>query len=73
MSKLECQNDQHRVPCVVHDTFEQFSRYKLRSLYTFEEQKDFDRTLTLRLYARKTPRKYDLENAFRETGVAWDE
>lgn len=73
MSKLECQNMQHKLPCAVHDTFEQFSRFKLRSVYTFEEHQSFDRSRTLRLYCRKTPRKYELEAAFVGTGVVWGE
>ncbi|KRX09647.1 hypothetical protein PPERSA_09317 [Pseudocohnilembus persalinus] len=72
MCKLCCQNLQSRDPCHIHDNFEQFSRYKLKKLYHFEEIKDFDKTKTLRLYCRKLVRKYTLEQIFQGLGIEWE-
>lgn len=64
MCKICCQDLQNKKPCVMHDNFEQFYRYKLKQLYTYEERKNFDRQRTLRIYCRKLIRKYDLEQVF---------
>jgi hypothetical protein len=50
---------------------EQFWRFKLKSLYTFEERKAFDRSRTLRIYFRKFPRMYDIEKAFEDKEIDW--
>lgn len=64
MCKICCQDTQHRLPCIIHDRYEQFFRYKLKSVYLFEESQKFDRTRTLRLHCRRHLRKKDLMIAF---------
>jgi hypothetical protein len=51
---------------------EQFYRYKLKSLYTFEEKKNLDRQRTIRIYCRRLPRKFDLEKVFENCQVLWE-
>lgn len=72
MCKICCQDSQHRLPCIIHDKYEQFFIYKVRSVYLFEETRNFDRTRTLRIHCRKLVRRYDLEKAFDGTKVEWD-
>eukprot|EP01017_Pseudomicrothorax_dubius_P037324 TRINITY_DN5459_c0_g4_i1.p1 TRINITY_DN5459_c0_g4~~TRINITY_DN5459_c0_g4_i1.p1 ORF type:complete len:950 (-),score=187.80 TRINITY_DN5459_c0_g4_i1:961-3810(-) len=72
MCKLCCQDIQHKLPCVCHDRYEQFFRYKVRSVYMFEESKNFDRSRTLRLQMRRLARRLDLERAFENVPIQWD-
>lgn len=58
---------------MLHDTFDQFLRYKVKQLYHFEENMDFDKTKTLRILFRKPPRKHDLELTFAKENVNWAE
>ncbi len=72
MCKICCQDSQHRQPCIIHDRYEQFFIYKIKSVYLFEETKNFDRSRTLRIHGRKLIRRYDLEKAFEGIKVDWD-
>ena len=71
MCKLCCQDSVNRLPCITHDRYEEFFRYKIRSLYMFEETCQFDRTRTLRIHCRKLIRKHDLEKAFEGANIDW--
>ncbi|EAR83930.2 hypothetical protein TTHERM_00773400 (macronuclear) [Tetrahymena thermophila SB210] len=71
--KLCCQELQNKNPCIIHDTFDQFLRYKMKQLYNFEERLDFEKNKTLRIYFRKSPRKHDVEQTFQHENVNWGE
>jgi len=72
MCKVCCQDGVHRCPCIMHDKYEEFFRYKIRSVYMFEEKNQFDRTKTLRIHCRKLIRRHDLEKAFEGIGIEWE-
>jgi hypothetical protein len=71
--KICCQDGAHRMPCIMHDRYEEFFKYKTRSVYEFEEGCMFDRSRTLRIHCRRLIRRHDLEKAFEGVNVAWDE
>jgi hypothetical protein len=49
MCKMCCQDTQHRLPCIIHDRYEQFFRYKLKDVNSFEESSKLDRSRTIRI------------------------
>jgi hypothetical protein len=61
--QLELQN---RKPSLIHDSHDQFFRYKIRMLYTFEEEKEFDRKKTVRVSMRRMLKRYELEKMFKD-------
>lgn len=66
------QDTQHREPCVIHDSYDQFFRHKIKSLYLFEQTHNFDPKRTLRIFFRKLVRKHDLEKAFKGRNIDWE-
>lgn len=42
-------------------------------MYHFEENMDFDKTKTLRILFRKSPRKHDIEQTFAKENITWSE
>ncbi|CAG9311800.1 unnamed protein product [Blepharisma stoltei] len=70
MCSICCGLHQQRVPCHIHDRPVQFFRYRLRSLYEFEE--NMDRSLTLRLFIKDPLRKIQLYRVFEGYAVRWD-
>jgi len=73
MCKICCQDGVNRAPCIIHDKYEEFFRHKLKSVYMFEENNQFDRSRTLRLHCRKLIRKNDLDKAFENVAIVWDD
>ena len=72
MCKMCCQDAANRVPCIIHDKYEEFFRYKIKSVYMFEETQQFDRSRTLRIHCRKLVRKHDLDKAFEGVDIDWN-
>lgn len=70
MCSVCCSLHQYRNPCHIHDRPLQFFRYRLRSLYEFEQ--NMDRSLTLRLFIKDPLRKIQLYRVFEGYAVRWD-
>lgn len=68
-----CEEWNNRLPSLIHDSHDQFFRFKIRSLNQFENEHKFDRTLTLRLTLRKMVRRQELQTEiFKDYAINWD-
>lgn len=61
----------NRVPSLIHDSHDQFFRYKIRCLNQFENDHKFDRTKTLRLTLRRMLRRQQITSIFKDYAVDW--
>ena len=70
----ECSEEwNNRLPSLIHDSHDQFFRFKIRSLNQFENENKFDRSLTLRLTLRKMVRRQELQTEiFKDYAIDWD-
>ena len=69
----DCNEDwANRLPSLIHDSHDQFFRFKLRKLCEFEEEKKFDRKMTLRVTMRRMIRRHVLTKYFEDYDIDWD-